>query len=224
MRWAMFAGLLCLSTTLLAPSAAQEGPGPIEHPVWLTRPAMGQLLTPTRQILLDVGLRCRVVAGALANCVNTADVPTEYVEAAIRAAAAARLAVQDSDGLPTEGREITVQIGFPLPVAIDPPAAPPNPSVLTGMNWIARPAAADYARLYPPRAMDNGVSGRVVLDCLVDGQGALSCAVVSEDPPGYGFGNAALRLAQSFRAAPQTTDGRPTGGGRVRVPITWRIG
>lgn len=111
----------------------------------------------------------------------------------------------------------------PLPVAVDPPPAPPSSVVMTGTSWEERPSGQDYARLYPQRAMDAGVSGRVTLDCLVDGNGSLSCAVLSEEPPGYGFGDATIRLSRNFRMAPRTTDGRSTAGGRVRIPITWRI-
>jgi len=48
--------------------------------------------------------------------------------------------------------------------------------------------------------------------------------VQSEDPPGYGFGDAAIQISHSFRMAPRTTDGRPTVGGRLLVAITFRLG
>jgi periplasmic protein TonB len=112
----------------------------------------------------------------------------------------------------------------PIPVAVDPPPAPPTPTVLTGMVWLERPGARDYSRYYPARAMERNQEGRVTLDCLVDPGGRISCSVVSEDPTGWGFGEAALRISRSFRAAAQTSDGRPTSGGRTRVPLTFRLG
>jgi periplasmic protein TonB len=112
----------------------------------------------------------------------------------------------------------------PIPVAVDPPPAPPTPAVLTGVTWLTRPDGRDYARYYPSRAMEREQEGRVVLDCLVSGDGRISCSVISEDPPNWGFGEASLRIAREFRIAAQTGDGRPTNGGRVRVPITWRLG
>lgn len=111
----------------------------------------------------------------------------------------------------------------PIPVAVDPPPAPPTPGVLSGMVWLERPSAQDYSRYYPSRAADREQTGRAVLDCLVDAGGRISCTVVSEDPPGWGFGDAAIRISRSFRAAAQTSDGRPTSGGRTRVPITFRL-
>jgi periplasmic protein TonB len=111
----------------------------------------------------------------------------------------------------------------PIPLAIDPPPAPPTPSVITGARWLQRPGQRDFDRYYPTRANERGQSGRVQLDCLVDSTGRIACTVVSEDPPGWGFGDAAIRISRSFRMAPQTADGRPTSGGRIPVPITFRL-
>ncbi|HYD73954.1 MAG TPA: energy transducer TonB, partial [Candidatus Binatia bacterium] len=104
----------------------------------------------------------------------------------------------------------TVTTVTPIPVAVDPPPAPPNPAVLTGMNWVERPTGQDFARNYPHDAIRNNIEGRVVLDCLVGADGRLSCAVISENPPGHGFGDASLRISREFRAARKTVDGRST--------------
>ncbi|MBI3439995.1 MAG: energy transducer TonB [Proteobacteria bacterium] len=111
----------------------------------------------------------------------------------------------------------------PLPVAVDPPPAPPTPGIITGAVWLQRPGARDFDRFYPDRARDRDQEGRVSLDCLVSADGRISCSVISEDPQGWGFGEAALRISQSFRMAAQTSDGRPTSGGRIRVPIAFRL-
>ncbi len=111
----------------------------------------------------------------------------------------------------------------PIPVAVDPPPAPPSP-VLTGVTWLEQPDARDYERYYPPRALDREQTGRVVVDCLVSGDGRIACSVVSEDPPGWGFGEASLRVARHFRVAAQTSSGQATTGGRIRRTITWRLG
>lgn len=123
----------------------------------------------------------------------------------------------------TEGREIIVPIGFPLPVAIDPPPAPPSPHVLVNPTWLERPGVQDFARYYPRDAYASGLEGRATLDCLVATGGLLVCTVVSESPEGAHFGDAAIRLSRHFRIAPTTTDGTPTTGGRVRVPISFRL-
>ncbi len=111
----------------------------------------------------------------------------------------------------------------PIPVAVDPPPAPPTPAMLTGMVWLQRPSSQDFNRYYPTRAMEREQEGRVVLDCIVSADGRIACTVVSEDPTGWGFGEAAIRISRNFRAAAQTSDGRATTGGRTRVPITFRL-
>jgi protein TonB len=107
----------------------------------------------------------------------------------------------------------------PIPVAVDPPPAPPTPALLTGMVWLERPSARDYSRFYPSRANDRGQAGTVVLDCAVAADGNISCSVISEDPSGWGFGEAAMRMSRLFRAAAQNSQGLPTSGGRTRVRI-----
>lgn len=111
----------------------------------------------------------------------------------------------------------------PIPVAVDPPPAPPTPSVITNPQWLERPDARDFARYYPERALERGQEGRVNLACIVAADGRISCSVTSEDPSGWGFGEAALRISRHFRMAPATRDGAPTSGGRVNVPIRFNV-
>jgi periplasmic protein TonB len=110
----------------------------------------------------------------------------------------------------------------PIPVAVDPPPAPPTPQ-LTGIRWLEQPDGDDYARYYPDRASSRDQEGRATIDCLVGGDGRISCTVVSEDPAGWGFGEASLRVARHFRVAPQTQDGQQTTGGRFRRTIRWQL-
>jgi len=102
------------------------------------------------------------------------------------------------------------------------PGAPAAPAVITRPRWIERPNGADFARYFPERALDRGVSGKVVLDCLVGADGSIRCTVASETPARYGFGEAALAISRYFRMAPQLEDGRPSEGGRVQVPLQFR--
>lgn len=100
----------------------------------------------------------------------------------------------------------------PWPVAADAPVIVERP------NWVVRPH--DLARYYPTRARTRGVEGVAVLDCRVDVFGALACNVTSETPSGWGFGDAALRIAADHRMAPATRDGLPVEGRyRMQVPF-----
>jgi len=111
----------------------------------------------------------------------------------------------------------------PIPVAVDPPPSPPTPSVITRPQWIERPSARDFSRYFPRRALDRNQEGRVVLDCIVGADGRIGCSVTEEEPSGWEFGDAALRISRSFRIAPQLENGQPAEGGRVRVIIPFRI-
>ena len=103
-----------------------------------------------------------------------------------------------------------------------PPEAQ-SPPPLTSVSWLERPSGMDFATPYPSQALRENVQGSATLDCLVDSNGRLTCTVVREDPAGYGFGEASLQVARKFRMAAQTSDGRPTEGGRVRIPMRWVV-
>lgn len=103
----------------------------------------------------------------------------------------------------------------------DPAVAEGTPThVVTQPDWVRRPDAEALTRAYPKRASDDGVEGRALIHCKVTAAGALDpCQVVSESPPGYGFGAAAVRMSHDFKMRPATIDGAPVAGGVVNIPI-----
>ena len=212
------------SVLLATPALAQtsEPAAPAGDVIWIMRPAIGRIPDGATRISLRVDLRCTVRSGRLTACAAVGPAVEGFAQSAIEAAGRAHVAVEDTLGVATEGREIVVPIGFPIPVAIDPPPAPPSSSRLTHVVWLEQPDAEDFIRLYPPRAWQEGMSGQVTLDCIVAGNGQLSCAVTAEDPVGYGFGDATLRLAREWRVAPATSAGEATAGGRIGRTIRWR--
>jgi TonB family protein len=63
---------------------------------------------------------------------------------------------------------------------------------------------------YPVRAVRAGMAGDVALRCEMDQAGRMGvCHVLSETPEGYGFGAAALRLAERMRSEPKSVSGSP---------------
>lgn len=117
-----------------------------------------------------------------------------------------------------------------LPVqeqAVNPPAppAPPAPPSITAADFIQRPDGNDLVRYYPDRALERERTGRATVRCGVNATGRLvSCSVVSEDPSGWGFGEASVRAAQrEFRVRPQLENGQPTDGGNITFTISWRL-
>lgn len=83
-------------------------------------------------------------------------------------------------------------------------------------NIVEAPSAAQVAAAFPAKAKDGGVSGAVDLSCTVAGAGRLKdCAVLGEQPRGYGFGPAARKLAREMRV-----EGAGVGD-EVKVPVNF---
>jgi protein TonB len=94
----------------------------------------------------------------------------------------------------------------------------PGPQTISNPHWLQTPR--DLARYYPMMALRRDIEGAVQLDCLVTTSGALQCAVVSETPASWGFGAAAIRIAQHYRMVPARRDGAPVEARyRMRVPF-----
>ena len=97
------------------------------------------------------------------------------------------------------------------------------PDVLFPPLW--RMDRAHPAQLnFPDRALRMNVTGNAVLHCMVASGGALTgCSVVSENPDGFGFGNAALKTAASLRVDPVTEVGDPIEGIHLLFAIQFAI-
>ncbi|HYD72861.1 MAG TPA: TonB family protein [Candidatus Binatia bacterium] len=100
------------------------------------------------------------------------------------------------------------------------PIAPTGPVEVTRPHWLEQPR--NLARYYPRRALERSIEGDVVLNCLVRVSGLLDCAVVSENPAGWGFSQAALRISGAYRMTPATRGGVAVEG-RYTMRVPFRI-
>ncbi len=92
----------------------------------------------------------------------------------------------------------------------------------THVNWLRKPTAEQLNAFWPAAAWKAGVPGAGTIKCTVNTRGALEdCAVVGEEPAGFGFGQAALLLAPGFLMKPATKDGKPVAS-TVRFPVLFR--
>lgn len=82
--------------------------------------------------------------------------------------------------------------------------------------WLEEPDASAFRNNYPDQAAHQAVEGFATIECLVPISGELACTVTAEGPASWGFGDAALAIARTFRVAPATRDGVPIEGGRIR--------
>ena len=92
------------------------------------------------------------------------------------------------------------------------------------VNWERAPNARDFARYFPDRAIDAGVSGTVTLDCIIGGGGRLACSVAGESPDGYGFGRAAINISRQLRVDTRLSDGSSAAGRNLILPLSFRAG
>lgn len=90
--------------------------------------------------------------------------------------------------------------------------------------WSEMPNGQDFARAYPSRAMSQRLGGRAMLICSIRADRRIDCVTDTEDPPGHGFGEAAVEVSRSFALAPEFL-GQPgyAPGDRIRVPIAFRM-
>jgi protein TonB len=88
--------------------------------------------------------------------------------------------------------------------------------------WSQRPTPRRISDLYPRSALNDGVGGRVVLDCRVLGDLSVSCTVASETPSGAGFGRAALSASNSYRARATLSDGSSAIGSSTRIAVNFQ--
>ena len=88
--------------------------------------------------------------------------------------------------------------------------------------WENAPSPDAYAAVYPTAAFYQGLSGRVILNCLILPARKLDCFVQSETPADYGFGDAALSLSHDFVVRPADQDKRLKIGSRIGVPVRFR--
>lgn len=91
-----------------------------------------------------------------------------------------------------------------------PPPPPPAPVLrqdvnLNGQEFERQPSRDDILAYYPDRAQRMNQAGNATIRCAVTATGTLAeCALASEIPTDFGFGQAALKLAHLFKLRPDS--------------------
>jgi hypothetical protein len=76
------------------------------------------------------------------------------------------------------------------------------------VRWVSTPQGSALSQFYPERALRLNMSGSAKAVCVVGDGGRLSnCAIVSESPTGFAFGDSLLKLSRFYQAASETPAG-----------------
>jgi len=221
---------------------------------WRVRPTQSQLFGVWPRQAFERGengrarITCKVsVQGALHDClVDSEDPPSSgFGGAAVALTPQLLMNPATCDGKPVEG-EATIpvrfsgltphgstgsrlaqgaQTGSRLSI---PASQASSVVVVANVPWLAAPTYAQVVAAYPERARQDRAGGHVALRCDFDGEGRLAnCGVLTEAPPGHGFGAAAHALAKDFQAPRTAAHGassrvsRPQPRPRASWSATW---
>ncbi len=99
---------------------------------------------------------------------------------------------------------------------------PQGPQNGSGVPFAAS-TPLEFSRFYPQRALEREIEGQAMLGCFIRPDLSLQCGVISETPPGWGFGEAALRVFQRATVEPQARNGEPSAGGCTLYAVPFRL-
>jgi TonB family protein len=195
---------------------------------WLEAPTVAQVLAayPAKARAAKVGghavLDCHFNGdGRLTHCTTLSEVPDHDGFADAAKALVGRFLGPRTDSAGVSLREVNTQVAFTFAAE----SLSGDTPVIGKPHWARLPEASDVAAGFPAAATAAHVStGHVTLACTVGFGGRLAdCSVVRQDPPGLGFDKAALALSSDFLVSVWTSEGLPTVGGQVRVPLRYEM-
>ena len=164
-----------------------------------------------------VVMRCAITGkGALVDCFSISELPSGhgFVHAADTLLKDFRLPPATKAGSYDHFR-VDVPFDFRDPSQAAPPVENNDPV------WIRQIKPDSITQLFPAAAIKAGYKvGRATVACTVAADGTLTpCTTVTEEPAGFGFGDAAMTVASVMQMSPWTKQGAPVEGARIELPI-----
>jgi TonB family protein len=200
---AMFAATSAWSAEPLSLFVFTARPSEIDTKAAFPPPALA------RKITGEVDMSCLITAElTLAKCDVERESPAGEGFGAAALGLTSRYHLRETDelGRRVAGRYAPVSITF---------LAPGD----RGLDWAKKPTGQQMLAVLPKLAFEHGVGGKTSLHCDVTAAGALeACVVEWETPSGYGFGAAALKLADQFRFKPKMRSGKPVAD-EASIPV-----
>ncbi len=155
--------------------------------------------------------------GRLASCDSLASEPQGYGFDTAAKALARQFRLQL---LTPEDKTTARKIVVHLPFTFDPAMLTQSTPIIGKPSWASLPSGAEAQAAFQSLKQPGTI--RAMLGCTVQAGGGLGdCSVESETPAGSGAGAAGLTLAPRFKVSTWTTEGLPTIGGTIRVPLRY---
>ncbi|HEX7759592.1 MAG TPA: TonB family protein [Caulobacteraceae bacterium] len=160
--------------------------------------------------------------GRLAGCSVIVEDPKGFGFGSAAKALARDFVAPRTDGAGESLKNVSTQIPFTFAAEM---LTDPTP-VIGKPIWTRLPGSGDMAAGFPAAATAAHVStGHVTIACDIGQAGRLvDCSVQRAEPQGLDFDKAAMALAADFQTSIWTSEGLPTVGGRIRVPIRYEAG
>jgi TonB family protein len=106
----------------------------------------------------------------------------------------------------------------------EPVVAPTRQPKIVSANVVRRPTPRETADLYPPEARKHARQGEAVVTCEIGMSTRLeNCVVTSEDPPGFGFGEALMKATAFYRIEPPAVNGKPVPHVKIKIPMRFQF-
>ena len=204
----------------------------ITSPDWKSLPsavALHAALQAHSNELGRVTVRCTIGSwGSLKSCkVIESPQGKEVAAAGLELSGEFQVQRVTPEGRATKGATIETSI-WVLPLGwaeVIPPGAVTTGAKASEPLWgplIATRLPKEYEATYPERAFRKGKVGRVELHCIAGPDGILTaCTAKQEEPVGWGFAEAAVKLSSMYRVPPPTPDRKSVDGYRVVIPISF---
>ena len=167
-------------------------------------------------------LDCRITKeGRLNKCTTIREQPSGYGFAG----AAKSLSTLFVTPIDTGGGETAAGARAHVNVTFAATALEASAPVIGKPRWMAVPQINDLLAVVPEPAKKAKVyKARVVMECKVVAEGQVDgCKVLSQEPAGLGYDQAAMMLSKYFRLAVWSEEGLPTVGGSVIIPLRFDL-
>lgn len=220
--------------TMIGPALAVE-----TEADWLKKPSAEDLLAvwPTQAMKAGIGGRAQIACkistqGALFDCIVESETPAGagFGAAAIALTPQFLMKPATRDGKPVvSGASIPINFVAPrTATGSHIPGqglyAPLTREVLSDVSWRQAPTYAQVAAVYPLKAREAQVGGRVTLVCKFKEDGKIGrCDALQEEPKRHGFAAAAKTLVGEFRGPAAMSDGKSTVGVMTQIPFTFAV-